>query len=490
MMRALRDKSFMRFVLWMIIIVFVGGIFFMWGVREAGLTEDTRNLMVTGDGVRVTYQEFDQAYQGVMQTYYSSMDESPTEEESKRLRSKVLDQMIEEAILRHTAQELGVAVGDEEIMENLERSPYFQGKDGRFSKTAYLQMLEANRLTPQAFEADQRRQLLLQKVRLTLGDSILYPDSELDSYVSLLGRDLKASYVLLDEEDYERRVKATQSDLQDYYEAKKSRYDKPERAKVRHVLLGLPNNATQEDKDRTKATLEEYRSQVLSGKLTFAELVKKHSQDDGTKEKGGDLGWISRDSMRGDMREFENVTFTLKPGGLSKPVLTSYGYHLIQMDDHEKAVKTTFEGVREKVAKEHRTEKAGRMLFAAVSKLTEALEATRDLPKVAKEQGLTLSTTPWFDRTSGIQGLKDSKAVGEELLGLQVGDWAGPKSLGTKKVFFQIMEAKPGSGQDLLKEGQVPMTARKLLESRQEIWFEAFIKDQRKKLGVKVLMEG
>jgi len=490
MMRALRDRKFMKIVLWMIIIVFIGGIFFMWGVQEAGLTEDNRNLLAKGDGVRVTYQEFDQAYQGVMQTYYNSMEDTPTEEESKRLRAKVLDQMIEEAILRRTAKELGVTVGDEEIMENLERSPYFQGKDGRFSKAAYLQMLEANRLSPQAFEADQRRQLLLQKIRLLLGDSVLYPDSELDAYATLLGRDLKASYVLLDGSDYERKVKVTEADLKDYYEAKRTRYDRPERAKVRHVLLGLPNNATQQDKDRTRATLEEYRSQLIAGKITFAELVKKHSQDEGTKDKGGDLGWISRDGMRGEMREFENVAFALKSGGVSKPVLSSYGYHLIQLEDHEKALKTTFEGVREKVMKDYRSEKGARMLFAVVSKLTEGLEVSRDLSKAAAEQGLPVSTTSWFDRTSGIPGLKDSRSASEDLAGLQIGDWTGPKTIGGRRAFFQITEARAGSDKDLLKEGQVAATARKLLENRQEIWFEAFIKDQRKRLGVKVLSEG
>jgi hypothetical protein len=77
--------------------------------------------------------------------------------------------------------------------------------------------------------------------------------------------------------------------------------------------------------------------------------------------------------------------------------------------------------------------------------------------------------------------------LADELAAFQVGEWTGPRTWGNGRSFFQITDARPGSGKDLLKEGEVQRTAQRLLDSRQSIWFEGFIKSERKKLGVKIL---
>ncbi len=490
MMRALRDRRFMQFILWMIIVVFIGGIFFMWGVRSAGLGEDTRNLAAKVGDVRITYTEFNEAYQGMIDSYFKSQNEAPSEEQSKRLKEKVLDRLIEDAILEQTASKLGLVIQNEELMENLQRYPYFQGKDGKFSKAAYLQMLQANRLTPETFEAEQRRDILLQKTRLLLEDCVLYPEQDLDQYATFLSRDLKASYVSMDLETYKNKIKVSDSDLKDYYESGRDRYDKPERVKVRHLLLAIPPTASQLDKDKAKQTLEDYRKQVVSGKVKFEDLVKKYSQDQGSKDRGGELGWIQRDGMGSGMREFENVIFALKKGEVSKPVLTSYGYHLADVEDHEKGHKTTFAEVHEKVLADYKKEKGAQKLFAAVQDLSEKLEKTNDLAKAAKDLGLEVSTTPWFNRKGSITGLKDSKSLADQLTDLQLGEWKGPLPLGTRQFYFQILEAKHGGDKSPLQGENASEMAQRLMEKRQKDWLGDFVKEQRKKLNVKVYLNG
>ena len=142
MMRAMRDKRFMKFILWTIILVFIGGIFFMWGVKSAGLGEDTRNLAAKVGKQAISYNDFNRLYQNMIQNFYRGREDEPTEQETQRIKDKVLDRLIEDAILEQTADDLGVRVTDDEMIGALQRQPYFLGKDGKFDKNQYLQVLQ------------------------------------------------------------------------------------------------------------------------------------------------------------------------------------------------------------------------------------------------------------------------------------------------------------------------------------------------------------
>src|SRR5579884_677978 len=113
---------------------------------------------------------------------------------------------------------------------------------------------------------------------------------------------------------------------------------------ARHILImannqpaftmpNQPNNPKPEDKDKADkdalAKITQIRNDIVSGKVTFDAAAKQNSQDPGSKDKGGDLGVFVRGSM---VKEFDNVAFTLKPGEISQPVKTQYGYHIIEVE--------------------------------------------------------------------------------------------------------------------------------------------------------------
>lgn len=490
MMRTLRDKKTMKAILWFVILCFVVGFIFLAVGSKFQLADNKDpNLMAKVGEKKITYDEFNKAYQASIDRYYRSGGDSPSAEESKAIKEEILERLIDDAILAQTAQKLGVGVSDEEMASAIQRQPYFLDDNGKFSKTKYYDALRNAQLTPETFEASQRQQLLMQKINSILADAVLYTNDELVQYDAFLNRDLKATYVRLETAAYENRVNFTTEELKAYYESNKSQYDHPERAKVRHLLIALQGNENIQDQEKAKSTLEEYRKQVLSGKAKFTDLIRKNSQDSSSKDKGGSLGWMLRGRMGKDFQDFEDAIFHLKPGEISKPVKSPYGFHLLQLEDHESAYKSTFEGIRSKIVKQYKNEKAVQKMTSISEKLVERLKKNESLEKAAGELGLPISTTSWFNRKSGIPGLKSSKDKAEELAELYPKEWKGPIFSDQTEYFFQLVDAREA------EKNQPPDLATsdigsRLLNQRLQSWLKSFMADQRKKLNVKTYSNG
>lgn len=482
MMSTLRDKKTMHFVLWFLIVAFVATIFLFWGAgrsQRALLSDGVDYVAKVGDE-KITYSDFQKAYQPQKDQLANLHKEEPSVEETTALRQRVLDTMIDNSILKQTAEKLKVSVTDEEIVAILQREPYFADETGKFSKAKYLKVLEANQLTPEVFEAAQRSDLLSQKIRSILMDSVLYNSDGLEDYRNLLNRRLKADYVRLDPKDLEKSVHGTESELREYYENNQTKFDHPERVKVRHILIqpeGLESGAT---KDKAEKTLNDYRDQVLSGKATFASLAMKYSQDPGSKNKGGDLGWVTRGIM---IKEFEDTIFSMKSGEVSKPFLTKFGYHIAQVEAVEKEYKSTFGAVRGKVLEAYKAEKAQEKIYDIVAQLSVFIRKKETMEKAAKTLGLSLSSTGWFERNKDIPGIHGSTMAANQLSSLYPGDWAGPYPLNDKNYFFQITKAQEGTGRSAnMKTDDLP---HQFLQYRQNGWMKDFLAEKHKKAIIK-----
>jgi peptidyl-prolyl cis-trans isomerase D len=399
----------MQIILWFMIICFVVGFIFLAvgsGYSFFGKGGE-RDLIAKVGNVHITISEFNRICQPALDQLYSSLNQSPTTDEIKRLKVNVLNNLVDDTILHQAAQKLGVNVSDEEFMASIQGQPYFQ-VNGKFDRERYYKVLDAMRMTPPQFEAAQRQQLLTQKIRGVLLDSVLLTGGDFENFPDFLNRDLQAEYVVLDRSAFEKKVTYTKEDLQDYYYANRRLYDREERAKVRHILIPLAAGTATEEEKKIEKSLEEYRNQILSGKATFAELAKKYSQDEGSKNKGGDLGWLTRGRT---VKEFESAVFNLKKGGISKPFKTQFGYHLAQLDDYEKEYKSTFAEVRPKVLKQYLEDKADRNILALSTKLAEKLKEKRSLKSAAGELSLPVKTTGWFNRNAAIPGLVKSEKI-------------------------------------------------------------------------------
>jgi peptidyl-prolyl cis-trans isomerase D len=238
----------------------------------------------------------------------------------------------------------------------------------------------------------------------------------------------------------------TDKDLQDYYDKNKNVYVQPERRHVSHILIepGKDDAAAQKKAGEVLA-------EAKAGK-DFAELAKKYSQDVGSAQNGGDLGWGEKGTLGLDPA-FDEAEFSMKEGEIRGPVKTKYGYHIIKLDGIEAAHVRTLAEARSEIEAQIRKDRAAEHFGDVQEKLQQRLEQpgasfdtlvkdfnlqTGDVPDYERGKGGgTLNSTPELDQVVFSNTVLDEKRVG------------GPVALGEDRVVIVHViehrkpEAKP-----------------------------------------------
>jgi peptidyl-prolyl cis-trans isomerase C len=141
------------------------------------------------------------------------------------------------------------------------------------------------------------------------------------------------------------KVSVSDNEVKQYYDAHQDEFRTPEMVKAKHILIRVAPGTSEEDKKKALGKAEDILKQVKGGK-EFEKLAAEVSEDPGSKTKGGDLGFFPKGRM---VKPFEDAAFALKPGELSKPVETQFGYHIIKVDEIKEPSLETFDKVKEKI---------------------------------------------------------------------------------------------------------------------------------------------
>jgi len=325
------------------------------------------------------------------------------------------------------AQDLGFRVTDEELAR-IVRELYPQlWPGGTFAgKEAYSQYLASQNMTIPEFEETLRTQVLQARLdTLALEGTIVTPQEVeaefrrrneavklqtvgvnpaiVRSRVTVTDADLaaffeknKASYrvpekrsfliFVLDEAQIGATVQVREEQLRQMYAQQQDRFRTQERVRARHILIKTVDRPASEVPALQKKA-EDLLKQ-LKGGADFAELAKKNSEDPGSAAKGGDLDWITRGQT---VPEFEQAAFTLKPRELSGVIKTQYGFHIIQVLEHEAARLRPFEEVRAELATEARRAQVYDKMQSLADQIRLALVRSREeAEKLARENGVTV----------------------------------------------------------------------------------------------------
>lgn len=187
--------------------------------------------------------------------------------------------------------------------------------------------------------------------------------------------------------EIEGKVKITDDEIETYYKGHKEEFTSPESVKARHILLKVPEGADEKLWKEAESKAKDIKKKLENGE-DFAELAKKFSDDPGSKNKGGDLGFFTKGRM---VPEFESAAFSLKPGELSDPVKTDFGYHIIEVKEKKAASTKALPEVQAQIRQTLQREKQQQLQDELIEKLKAKypVKVNRDLLTEDKSQEST-----------------------------------------------------------------------------------------------------
>jgi len=424
---------------------------------------------------QITVGEFRRAYQAQMAAYQRAYGGSMNEQLLRQMGidQQILQQMVDERAAVHEARRLGLTVTDTELASRIYAMPAFQ-RDGRFAgQQIYEQVLRSARppLTPAEFENSLRRALLVDKLRGALTDWITVSDAEADREYRRRNEKVKLEFVTFSGEQFRDEVELGDQGIAAYFEKHKEQYRIPEQRKIRYLLIdtdAIKTRITVPPGDVERAyrqNIEQYTtpeqvraSHILlktEGKdaadvrkqaealLTqaragadFADLARRHSEDEGSAAQGGDLDYFGRGRM---VKEFEDVAFELEPGRISDIVESQFGLHIIKVVDRKPAATTPFEDVKAQIAEQLAFERAQAEASTLATSLDAEIDRPADLDRVGKARGLVIHESDFFGRGDPIEGLGPAPAVTDEAFELGEDQVAGPIRVARGHVFFSTI---------------------------------------------------
>ena len=206
-----------------------------------------------------------------------------------------------------------------------------------------------------------------------------YYESHKASYANSVPEKRKVKYVVVETGKAEDTVKITTDDLRAYYDQHRDQYHVPEQVKVSHILIKTPLPGPDGKVDEKGVAEAQHRAEdllkQLKGGAKLEDLAKKYSEDPGSGKQGGSLGWIGKGQT---VPEFEKTAFSLPKGQISDLVKSSYGFHIIRVDDKQEAHTKSLDEVKAEIEPILKHQK-GQLI---------AQKQAEDLLKQARAQGL------------------------------------------------------------------------------------------------------
>ncbi|HCG6972574.1 TPA: peptidylprolyl isomerase [Vibrio parahaemolyticus] len=415
------------------------------------LVNGSNNSAAKVGNTEIPRGEFEMAYQNErnrMQAqlgdYFSQMLADPAYVES--FRKSVLDRMINDVLLDQQAEALGLRISDAQVRSMILEMPQFQS-NGQFDQEIYQASLRRAGFSPDSFAEYMRRELVREQLLTALQSSEFTLPGEVQSQGKLFTQTRDIRTITIDLAEFAKKVELTDEEIQAYYKANPDNFTRPEQVKVSYVELSaeaLKKQIQVTDEDVKKyydEHLDKYSSEEqrrvahilvegddeakaqaildeLNAGADFAAVAQEKSDDFGSAENGGDLGWIEHDVMD---PAFEEAAFALKnPGDMSGLVKSDFGYHIIKLEELKDAVAKPFDEVAAEIKQELVDQKAVDQFYELQNELERvAFEYPDSLDDASKAINQEVKTTDFISQVDAPEVLRN-QAVMQALLSPEV----------------------------------------------------------------------
>lgn len=470
-----RNKGWLKWSLGLVILAFI----FLYApgfVDETALPGMPNEILAKVGEHEITVSQFRQIFLAQLQQYQLQGSSEVTEE---LLRSLGIDrQILQVMINRHAAiseaERLGLQVSAPEIRERIISLPSFQENGQFIGEQRYRQMLQFQSppITTAEFENDIRSDILIERLQTVVTDWISISDEEIAEEYRLRNEKIKVELVTFLGNDYQNEVEPTDDDIQSFYTEMPFKYQIPEKRKLQFLLVdqqAISDNLTLTD-DETEsyysANIDQYSTpgqlrashillrtegsedadvqaramelitQAREG-ADFAELARQHSDDEGTADRGGDLGLFGRGAM---VQEFETAAFSLDVDTISEPVKSPFGYHIIKVIEKQNETIEPIDEVRESIETTIKQERASSRANSIAQAIMTEVSLPQDLEQAASSRGFELQESTFVTQGEPILGLGLASELSAEAFQLEIGEVTGPVDTPMGPAFVTVVE--------------------------------------------------
>ena len=476
--RMRRHKGWLKWSLGLVVLTFVL-VYIPQEWMAPGASAAPNATVATVDGRDIKVGAFQRAYNQQVQAYRQAYGGNLNDQMLRQLgiEQRILSQMIDEEAVLAEADRLGIKVTDAELRERIVRLPAFQENGQFIGDQRYRQILAAQAppIPVEDFERELRRQIQSDKLRDALTAWVTITDAEVDEEYRRRNEKVKVDLVLFNADAYKAGITPTEAEIASHFEANKATYRIPEKRRVRYLHVDAATlrdriTVTEQDararyteqiaqfqqpeqvrashilfktegKDEAEVRklAESVLAQVKAG-ADFAALANKHSGDEASNTKGGDLGFFGRSAM---VKEFEDAAFALEAGQTSDLVKTPYGFHIIRSTGKRPASTQPFELVSAQIQDQLKWERAQQEVGRLVEELDKEIDDPSDIDRVAQARGLTAADSPLFAKTEPVPGLGFAPDVSAKAFELERGKVSDALRTPQGAAFITVIDVQP-----------------------------------------------
>jgi peptidyl-prolyl cis-trans isomerase D len=345
---------------------------------------------------------------------------------------QILRQLLLQKEMEYEAGQIGIRVSNDEIAERIKLIlPAAFNGGTPIAPDQYAALVQSRtQMTVSEFEDNVRLGMLQEKFQKLVTDGISAGPRELQEEFVYRNEKVKLDYAFIKPEDLQAKITLNDAEISAAYEKNKAKYQVPEKRVVRYAIVDVnqvrqslevsddqlkvqyqkniqdyqvPNRVhvehillmtvgkTDAEVDEIKKKAQDILNQAKKG-ASFEDLAKKYSEDPGTKDKGGDLGWIIQGQT---VAEFEKAAFSLPKGSISDLVKTQYGFHILKIIDKESAHTKPFDEVKDSIRAPLLLTESDKQAGDVADKLSQAIRQSNkvSLDDLAKQYHLTVGET-------------------------------------------------------------------------------------------------
>ena len=435
MLQAINDR--IKGWLGIVIVVLIGLPFALWGIQSY-LDDAGPRYAAKVNNIEISASEFERSVsmqrQSMLRQYGGQL---PIEE--KDLRERTLTQLINQRLLESVSYENGYRISDSVLSAKIRQ---LFTVDGVFDRSRFEANTRSLGMSIPMYEQTLRNELRLQQMQTAIANSSFLTKEEVHKLAELNEQTRDITVLTFDTAHFSTAEKPTEEEIKQYYEANMHRFMVAEKIKVDYIEItsdALSENV-EVDEDQIKKMYEYYVASIsgreerkvrhillkttqgsdaarekieslkqeLDQGADFAELAKEYSQDSGSAEEGGDLGWVALGEM---VKPFEQTLFDMEKGSISGIVETQFGYHLIKLDDVRSETIEPLENKRYGYEEELKADGIASMFYDLSERLAStAYENPDNLDIAAEELGLKIKSSEYFSRNKA-EGIAENEKL-------------------------------------------------------------------------------